>query len=211
VYRILWDDHVSTAEHWDQIYSTKAPTTVSWYQDSPVVALQLMAEAGIGSDRRVVDVGAGASRLADELFNSGFDSLVLADVSHEALAHIKQRLAESAAVTYVVGDVRDLDVGAVDVWHDRAVFHFLTDAEDRGRYRESVARNLAAGGHAIIATFAPDGPEYCSGLSTARYSAQELSAQFAGLLSPVTSRREVHVTPDGREQAFTYVLLVRDA
>jgi ubiquinone/menaquinone biosynthesis C-methylase UbiE len=198
---------MADAEHWDDIYSTKPSESVSWYQEHSTVSLDLINRAGLGSRGRFVDVGAGASRLVDELLSLGLASAVLVDISQSALAVTRQRLGGIAPVEYIAGDVLELDSGPVDLWHDRALFHFLGDPTERKAYVEVASRHVVAGGHAVVAAFAEDGPEYCSGLPTQRYSDAELAAQFAPSFSLVTSRREVHVTPDGREQSFIYVLL----
>lgn len=200
------------ADHWDGIYSTKPAESVGWYQEHATLSLDLIDRAGLDSRGRMVDVGAGASRLVDHVLTSlNPASIVLADISPRALAVTRQRLGDAATVEYVVGDVLELDIGPVDLWHDRALFHFLGDPADREAYVAVASRHVVPGGHAVVAAFAEDGPEYCSGLPTERYSAGQLAAQFAPRFSPVTSRREMHHTPDGRAQSFIYVLLQKAA
>ena len=197
------------AKHWDEVYTTKSSFGVSWYQPTPTMSLRLIAMAAPESDDPIVDVGAGASFLADELVRLGHTSVVLADISSGGLSLARQRLGDSVA--YVVGDVADLDVGPVALWHDRAVFHFLTDPDERDRYRAAMERHVRARGHAVIATFAADGPESCSGLPTQRYSPEALAAAFSPAFELVESGREIHHTPSGSAQPFTYVLLRRDS
>lgn len=200
---------VAGAEHWDGVYTSKPETTMSWYQRSASVSLDLIGKANLGADARVVDVGAGASTLVDDLLALGTENVVLVDVSEQALAITRSRLGAVSGVEYVTTSVLELDIGPVALWHDRALFHFLQDGADRRRYVEVAAKHVVAGGYAIVAAFAQDGPTYCSGLPTARYSDEQLAAEFAPHFSLVTARHEVHHTPDGREQNFTYVLLQR--
>jgi len=204
---------MTATDHWDRIYEKRDPASVSWFQEAPRLSLDLIARTGVGPDARIVDVGAGASSLVDHLLLLGHTSLVVADVSRAALRMVEQRLGgRRPEVEFVVGDVLErLELGEVDLWHDRALFHFLTDPEDRSRYRDSLDSHVVPGGHVVLATFATDGPEQCSGLPTARYSAQELATAFSPGYSLVVSQDELHATPDGREQAFVYVLLRRDS
>lgn len=198
-------------DHWNDIYSTKSVDEVSWYQEVPTMSLDLMATADLAAGHRVVDVGAGASTLVDNLLDFGHTDVVLVDLAAAALAITQQRLGERPAVSYVAGDLFDLEIGPIDMWHDRAVFHFLTDPEDQLRYKAVMARHVRPGGHAIIATFALDGPEQCSGLAVTRYSAVEVADAFGPEFVLVDSRHSVHVTPWGGEQAFTFALLRREA
>ncbi len=199
------------AAHWNGVYSTKAVDQVSWYQEVPVTSLELIAAAGCVAGDRVVDVGAGAATLVDHLLEIGHTDVVLVDISATGLAATKQRLGEHPAVRYVVGDLFDLDIGPVDMWHDRAVFHFLGAPADRRRYRAVMAHHVRPGGHSIVATFAPDGPEQCSGLPVARHSAAEMAAAFSPEFALAASRRVVHVTPWGGEQPFSFALLRRQS
>ena len=197
------------ATHWDEVYATKPAASVSWYQSVPAMSLRLMAASGLQLGETILDVGAGASVLADELVKLGHTRLVLADISAEGLNVTRQRLGD--AVEYVVSDVLDLDSDPAAMWHDRAVFHFLTDQDDQLRYREVMARHVVPQGHAIVATFAADGPERCSGLPVARYSPEALAESFGPHFSLVESGREEHVTPSGSVQPFSFVLLRRDS
>jgi len=197
--------------HWDNVYSSKPPDEVTWYQEVPVTSLDLMSAANLGAEDRVVDVGAGAATLVDHLLGLGHSDVVLIDISTVALDVTRQRLGERTGVRYVAGNLLDLDIGQVDMWHDRAVFHFLADTEERDRYRAVMARHVRPGGHAIIATFASDGPEQCSGLAVTRHSPLEMADFFDPEFSLVDSRREIHVAPWGGEQPFSFALLRRAA
>ena len=174
------------------------------------MSIDLISSSGLDKSGRIADVGAGASTLADDLVTRGYTSVVLVDISAAALELTSQRLAGSGAgVEYVVGDIFAADVGLVDLWHDRALFHFLTDPNDRARYVDAMFRHVRPGGYAVVATFAEDGPESCSGLPTLRYPVEELAACFAPRFSLVTSRREVHTKPAGGDQPFNYALMQR--
>ena len=196
-------------EHWDDIYSTRPMDGLSWYQERADVSLELVAASGVARDGRIMDVGAGASRLADGLLADGYTSLVLVDISAAALDLTRSRLPESSGVELVVGDINRVDVGPVALWHDRATYHFLLEPNDQARYAAALIRHVMPGGHCIIATFAEDGPEICSGYPTRRYAADELASHFSPVFSLQAARREVHHTPDGREQPFNYVLMSR--
>lgn len=195
--------------HWDDVYRTKGPEQVSWFQAEARLSRALIERSAPDRSARIVDVGAGASLLATELLSAGYHHLTIVDLSAAALALAQQRLgAASAAVTWRVGDVLDLDFApaAFDVWHDRAVFHFLTQPEERTRYVAQVRHAVAPGGHVLVATFAEDGPLRCSGLEVARYSPTALHQQFGPDFELIASERELHTTPAGAQQAFTYCL-----
>jgi trans-aconitate methyltransferase len=191
--------------HWQDVYEHRSPEQVSWYQREPGMSVELIRRAGA---TKVVDVGGGASVLVDRLLDLGLEVTVL-DVAEAALERSRARLGERAAdVTWVVADVTEWRPEArFDLWHDRAVFHFLTEAGDRAGYRGALVSALAPGGHAVIATFAPDGPERCSGLPVVRWSAEGLAAELG--LELVAREREAHVTPGGSVQPFTWALLRR--
>lgn len=197
------------AGHWDGVYTTKAVTAVSWYQTSPVYSLELIAAAAIGADAPVIDVGAGASVLVDRLLDDGHSDVTVLDVAADALATAQDRLGpeRAAAVDWVVADLLTWHPPRrYRLWHDRAVFHFLTDPADRDRYRAVLHRALAAGGHIVVGTFAEDGPTSCSGLPTARYAPEDLAAEFSDY-RVVRIAREEHHTPGGTVQPFTWLLL----
>lgn len=195
--------------HWDQVYASKAADDVSWYQPRAEVSLELIQE--YGAPGPLIDVGAGASVLADQLLASGRTDLTLLDVSATGLDETRRRLGDDAGtVSFVVADLLTWRPSRqFTTWHDRAVFHFLTDPVDRHSYVRTVASALAPGGVVVLGTFAEDGPEQCSGLPTARYDADSLAAEFSDGFSVVTTKRELHRTPWGAEQSFTWVVLRR--
>ena len=193
-------------DHWNAIYPTRNETDLSWFEAVPAVSLELLEAAGLTADTCVVDVGGGESRLVDALLARGLDCLAVLDVSGEALAHAKTRVgARAQAVTWIEADVTGpWSLKPMDIWHDRAVFHFLVEAEDRARYVAHLRDTLKPDGSAIIATFALDGPATCSGLPVVRYSAQTLAAELGGDFQLAETRARQHVTPWGGTQAFQY-------
>lgn len=198
--------------HWDRVYADRDEEAVSWFQPRPETSLALLGVAGLDAGASVIDVGGGASRLVDHLLDAGFERLTVLDVSAEALARSRARLgARAERVTWIESDVTtaELPEKAYDFWHDRAVFHFLTDAEDRRVYAELLAGSLRPGGWAVVATFAEDGPTRCSGLPVVRYSPEALSAELGPVLELHETRREDHVTPAGKTQSFVYCLFRR--
>lgn len=201
--------------HWEAVYGGRAIEALSWFEPAPSLSLELIA-AHAPPGGAVLDVGGGASGLAAALVARGYGPVTVCDLSAAALAAARARMGAAApAVRWVVGDVTDwADPPRVDLWHDRAAFHFLTDPAAQGAYLGTLARALRVGGHAIIATFDADGPETCSGLPVARSSAAGLAARCAalrpGLLTPVAARRHLHVTPGGRTQAFQVSVFRRD-
>jgi ubiquinone/menaquinone biosynthesis C-methylase UbiE len=201
------------AEHWDRVYQAKRIDQVSWHRPHLEVSFALIKQIGVGPDAPILDVGAGASTLVDDLLESGFRDVTLLDVSASALAVTRERLGgKTPYVSFIVGDVIGLELPAKRflVWHDRAAFHFFVDLDARQRYVDQVRRSLAPGGHLIIAAFGPTGPERCSGLPTTRYDAATLQKTFGPEFRVIDSREERHITPAGVEQAFVYSLLTRD-
>lgn len=207
--------------HWQRVYTEKTPTAVSWYQAVPAVSLALIesigAERSAAGPLRVVDVGGGASTLVDCLLKRAETEVCVVDIASAALEHAQLRLgAESAArvrwvETDATGPMDMVESGWADVWHDRAVFHFLTTAEARLNYARNLARVLKPGGTAIVAAFAPDGPEKCSGLSVQRHDASSIAAELSGAgraFTLATEQREEHTTPWGSVQRFVYAVLV---
>ncbi|NKX43009.1 class I SAM-dependent methyltransferase [Roseicyclus persicicus] len=196
------------AGHWDAVYGARAEAALTWFEADPALSLRLIA-AHAGPDAPVIDVGAGASRLVDALLARGYGRLTCLDLSAAALGVAQARLGAAAArVSWVVADVTAWapEPGAYAVWHDRAAFHFLTDAAARRAYLSRMAAALRPGGHAILMTFAEDGPEMCSGLPVQRWSpaalAAEVEAQVPGAFAPVASERHLHHTPKGGAQGF---------
>lgn len=198
---------MTTKTHWEHIYETKSPTQVSWYQEHAKFSLQCIQNTGIRKTDHIIDVGGGASTLVDDLIRNGFQNITILDVSGTALQVARQRLgAYAVQINWMEADITqaDLPPNAYDVWHDRAVFHFLTQANDRQRYIDSVRTSVRKGGHVIVATFATDGPERCSGLEVVRYSPESLHSEFGEDFEVVDSTRETHHTPFGTEQKFIY-------
>ncbi len=193
--------------HWEGIYRSKAPTQVSWYQDHPARSLDFIKQAGVDHGCHLIDIGGGASTLVDDLLRDDFKHVTVLDISAAALQIARQRLGDLASqVTWLEADITQaqLPEQAYDVWHDRAVFHFLTRLEDRQRYVQAVQRSVRQGGHVIVATFALDGPAQCSGLDVMRYSPDSLHGEFGDDFRLVESAREAHRTPFGTEQKFIY-------
>ncbi len=199
---------MSAQAHWEQVYQTKSPDDVSWYQVKPEHSLALIQRLQPDTSAHIIDVGAGASTLADYLLAAGYNAVDLLDISGAALDITRQRVgnAHTANINWTVGDITatDLRHHAYDVWHDRAVFHFLTDPSLRRRYVEQVQHALKPGGYVIMATFADDGPEQCSGLNVTRYTPQALHATFGEDFALLESAREPHITPWSTEQRFIY-------
>ena len=195
--------------HWEKVYAGKSPQAVSWYQADPVLSLKLIEEAGLDKDDAVIDVGGGASTLVDALLNANHTDITVLDVSAHALRHAQDRLGKRAtAVKWIEADVTDfVPPRRYRLWHDRAVFHFLTDAGDRQRYVASLKRALEPGGRVIMQTFAIGGPEKCSGLDIVQYDAGKLLAELGPAFELRQSGHETHVTPGGGEQAFAWFTL----
>ncbi len=199
--------------HWDRVYRTKNATEVSWYRPHLEQSIDLIMRTGIGPDASIIDVGGGVSTLADDLLSRGFRNITVADISSEAVDAAKLRLGPRAAqVTWRVGDISTMDLraDAYDLWHDRAVFHFLTAESDRRAYIQRVCCSVRKRGFVIVATFGPHGPEKCSGLPVAHYSADELHHAFGGAFRLLEHREEHHQTPWGSEQEFVYCLCSKD-
>lgn len=192
--------------HWENVYTTKSETEVSWFQDSAALSLELMESVGATARSAVIDIGGGASRLVDSLVARGFEHVTVLDISEAALSAARVRLGELAAkVEWVVADVTTWEPSQVyDIWHDRAAFHFLTDATDRAAYVDRLRRALRPGGHAIIATFALGGPDRCSGLPVMRYDAASLGEALGLAFELVGSRQQEHTTPWGATQHFQF-------
>ena len=198
---------MESKEHWEKLYTTKAATEVSWFQEHAQLSLKLIREAAIPTSASIIDVGGGASTLVDDLLAHGYEHVTVLDLSEAALAAAKARLGSRASqVQWVEADVleAELPAHAYDVWHDRAVFHFLTTEEERQAYVRKVLLAVKPGGLVIAATFAEDGPTRCSGLPVMRYSAEELHAEFGAPFQLLGHERESHHTPGGNEQKFVY-------
>jgi 2-polyprenyl-3-methyl-5-hydroxy-6-metoxy-1,4-benzoquinol methylase len=199
-----------TPEHWSAVYATKAADEVSWYQPTPETSMRLLSAVAAPTSA-VIDVGAGASTLVDVLLEAGWSDLTVLDVSATALNVVADRLGERHHdVSFIAADVLTWQPRRkYDVWHDRAMFHFLVATEDQQRYVAKVTDTVSPGGFLVLGTFAADGPTRCSGLPTARYSVDQLSEMFAPSFQLMLTEREEHVTPTGRTQPFTWVVLRR--
>ncbi len=194
-------------QHWERVYRTKQPTEVSWYAPHLDVSLRMIEEAAPERGSRIIDVGGGEATLVDDLLDRGYRYLSVLDVSVTALDVAKARLGERAgAVDWLCGDVTTYPFTRhqYDAWHDRAVFHFLTDAKDRVAYVRQVMHAVKPGGHVIVATFGPEGPTKCSGLDVVRYGPDALHDQFGAKFRLLRHLTEVHQTPAGATQQFTY-------
>lgn len=200
--------HASSAlEHWEQVYRTRQSTDVSWYRPHLERSLAYIEAAAPNHNSHIFDVGGGASTLVDDLLARGYRHLLVLDLSQAALETARGRLGEAAQdVVWLQGDVRTvaLEPQSAEVWHDRAVFHFLTDEADRAAYVRQVVRTLKPGGHLIVATFALDGPARCSGLPVARYDADGLQQEFGGAFQREAHATDAHATPGGNVQPFVY-------
>jgi SAM-dependent methyltransferase len=195
--------------HWERVYHSKLPTQVSWYQPHALRSLSLIRRFSPPPDGAIIDVGGGASTLIDDLLDAGYHDLTVLDLSATALAESRARLGTRAnEVRWIEADilVAPLPKAGYKVWHDRAVFHFLTAPADRARYVAQVRQAVRPGGFVLVATFADDGPTRCSGLEVNRYSPGALHDEFGAPFRLLTSEREEHVTPGGVRQAFIYCL-----
>ncbi len=193
-------------EHWQDVYAQKAEDAVSWYQAFPAASIDLVSRTKAGPGARIVDVGGGASRLVDALLALGHERVAVLDVAEAALERARARLGDRASrVEWIAADVRTwTPQGSFDVWHDRATFHFMVTPADREAYFATLLRALRGGGHAIVATFASDGPERCSGLPVMRWEPDALAAALGPAFRLVDSLREDHLTPAGKVQRFQY-------
>lgn len=193
--------------HWENIYARKAPETVSWYRAHLETSLALIERATDVRTAAIIDVGGGESTLVDDLLLRACPDVTVLDVSQKAIEVTKRRLGASAEkVHWICGDIAnaELSAQAYDVWHDRAVFHFLTTSERRVKYVRQVARSVKQGGHVIVSTFGPEGPMECSGLEVMRYDAESLHGEFGARFRLVESSKELHQTPVGTTQQFLY-------
>jgi len=193
--------------HWENIYSTKTPDQVSWYRPHLETSMALIKRAAIDRRASIIDVGGGESTLVDDLLEQEFQNITVLDVSQAAIDVNKARLGERAKeVHWIVADITrvDLEAQAYDVWHDRAVFHFLTSPQQRADYVRQVAQSVRSGGYVIVSTFGPDGPTKCSGLDVVRYDADSLHEEFGARFRLVESSKEIHQTPFGTTQQFLY-------
>jgi trans-aconitate methyltransferase len=198
-------------DHWQKVYTSKGENELSWFQENPAPSLELIERVGANPTSDIIDIGGGASRLVDALIERGFRDITVLDLSEAALAKAKARLGDGAKrVQWVASDVTTWEPPQrFDIWHDRAAFHFLTEARDRAAYLSRLRRALKPGGHAIIATFAPDGPERCSGLPIMRYDAASLAQTLGDGFALVDARSHQHTTPWHSVQRFQFSIFRR--
>ena len=200
---------MSNQTHWETVYLNKAVEEVSWYRPHLEVSLRLIADSAPSASSAIIDVGGGEATLVDDLVAQGYSDVTVLDISPAAIDVAKSRLGMSAAaVHWITGDITavELEPARYDVWHDRAVFHFLTSAGDRAAYVRQIARSVRPGGHVIVAAFGPDGPDKCSGLDVVRYDAEHLHGEFGPKFRLLDSVTELHETPWGTPQQFMYCL-----
>ena len=192
--------------HWEKIYAEKSPCDVSWFQTKPDMSMKLIERSGVAKDAAIIDVGGGASVLVDHLCTEGYSDLTILDISAKALAHSQERLCDTTeCIEWIDADVTAFEPQkSFALWHDRAVFHFLTESSDRKKYVDVLTRGLAKGGQLIIAAFAIDGPTRCSGLDIVQYDEAKMSAELGERFTLLEEIIEVHVTPTGSEQKFQY-------
>ena len=201
-----------TGNHWETVYRRNREDEVSWFQKIPDTSLRMIEALDLEPDARILDVGGGASRLADGLLNAGYRHITVLDITDQALQQSRARLGERARlVEWIAADVITFQPDTTwDVWHDRAVFHFLVTEEARAGYCRALERALGPGGHVIIATFGPQGPEKCSGLPVVRYDPERLAGALGAEFTLCHTELEQHTTPAGRQQEFLYCWLRRE-
>jgi len=198
---------VDAKAHWEKVYQTKEPEAVSWYRAHLETSLALIERAANSRSVSIIDIGAGESTLVDDLIARGYENITVLDISQTALDVTKKRLGALAKqINWIVADITQvhLEPLAYDVWHDRAVFHFLTSMEHRAAYIRNVANAVKNGGHVIVSTFGPEGPTQCSGLDVMHYDSESLHSEFGSRFRLVESSKELHRTPVGATQQFVY-------
>jgi len=200
--------------HWENIYRTRDYKKVGWYQETPAISLELLSKINAKPSQSVIDVGCGASVLADKLILQGFCDITLLDLSEEALSSIKARLGDKGDIPrYFTADITKTIAlsNKADIWHDRAVFHFLTDDIDRKAYMSNLENNLSSFGHAIIGTFSLNGPDSCSGLNVVQYDEKKMKSELPDPLELVESKVNLHIMPSGTEQEYMYFIIKKNA
>lgn len=198
---------MNTKTHWESVYHSKPADAVSWYAPHLEASLHYIEQAAPGREAAVIDVGGGESTLVDDLLAAGYHDLTVLDISAKALQDTRERLGPAGdRIKWLAANILEAELPAAgyEVWHDRAVFHFLTQPEQRQRYVAQVLRALKPGGHAVVGTFGPEGPTQCSGLEVARYSPDELHGTFGRPFELIESNTELHQTPWGATQQFVY-------
>ena len=198
-------------KHWGDVYQEKSPSELSWYQKEPKLSLELIRSTNVASNDAIIDVGGGASVLVDYLSKESFTNLTVLDISENAIAMAKKRLGDTAkSIEWIVTDITQFDTSQkFSLWHDRALFHFLTDPSDRKIYVKALIKAIRTEGHLIIATFAIGGPEKCSGLEIVQYDSEKMIAELGDNFKLVEERKEVHITPANKEQKFIFFLFLR--
>ena len=200
---------MQSKDHWENVYSTKAPDNVSWFQPHAELSTRLIRESCPQRDAAIIDVGGGASTLVDDLLDAGYTQVTVLDLSQTALAESRRRLGvREASVRWMQADITRAEFAphSFDLWHDRAVFHFLTMPEDRTAYVRQVLRAVKPGGHVVMATFGSNGPAQCSGLPVMRYAPDELHAEFGDAFTLLAHEEQLHHTPFGTDQQFIYCM-----
>jgi 2-polyprenyl-3-methyl-5-hydroxy-6-metoxy-1,4-benzoquinol methylase len=199
-------NRIDPKRHWEEVYGKKAENEVSWFQEEPETSIEFIRHCGSGLAAAIIDIGGGESRLVDRLLDAGYSDLTVLDLSEHALRHTKERVGERAqTVNWIVADITIWNAPRrYRLWHDRAVLHFLTEAEDRAAYRRALLDAVSPGGCVVISTFALDGPEKCSGLPVVRYSAETLAKELGPELRLMETREEEHATPWGTTQRFQF-------
>jgi len=202
--------NIERRTHWNEVYATKSADKVSWFQPRAEMSMRLIQASGVNEDSAIIDIGGGSSVLIDQLLDADFSDVTVLDISDRALIGSKERLgAHAAEVNWIVSDVLDwTPARAYDVWHDRAVFHFLTEVRDRAVYRATLLKGLRLGGMLIIGAFAENGPERCSGLPVKRWSAASLAFELGPEFHLIESLHENHRTPAGAVQPFAWARFV---
>lgn len=197
--------------HWQNIYQEKSPLDVSWYQKAPKLSLELIHSTGVKKDEAIIDVGGGASVLVDFLCQEGYTAISVLDISENALASAKKRLDKLASrIEWFEADITEFTPPhQFSLWHDRAVFHFLSEEEDRKKYINTLKKSLRPNGHLIIAAFAIGGPTQCSGLQIVQYDSPKLESELGDEFKLVEERNEIHITPDEKEQKFAFFRFIR--
>jgi 2-polyprenyl-3-methyl-5-hydroxy-6-metoxy-1,4-benzoquinol methylase len=198
---------VNVKTHWENVYAARTPESVSWYRAHLETSLALIERATDARSASIIDIGGGESTLVDDLLLRGYENVTVLDISETAIGVTKTRLGSPAEqVRWLVADISavDLKTHAYDLWHDRAVFHFLTTPERRIAYVRQVIRAVKPGGYVIVSTFGPEGPRECSGLAVVRYDAESLHGEFGGHFRLIESSKELHQTPFGTTQQFLY-------
>ncbi|HKE95445.1 MAG TPA: class I SAM-dependent methyltransferase [Povalibacter sp.] len=204
-------DDTGRQQHWDDVYTQRAPTEVSWFEMQPLRSLQAIEATEIDKSSPIIDVGGGASTLVDELVKRGFRDLTVLDISATVLANVASRLGPAGRNVQIIRqDITQFrPTRTYGLWHDRAVFHFLTQPQDRGAYRSALLAGTVPGSHVVIATFGPQGPLRCSGLATCRYDASGLARALGEQFELVDWMVDVHSTPGGGQQQFLHTRFIR--